>query len=257
MAGHFQIYAKNAGPWETVGQFDGPDDLTDAKAEADHFVESGKFDSAIVVEKIAGNDKAKYKPIYRKTTKHNQTPKSRSKIDSKPLELLIKKGLTGEWIAIPEVYAKRHKYYDVNGFLAWICVIFVINPFLGVIGYFGGYMSVPAEGILILTGIFAIDFAIEWGLAWALWKKKKWFPGCAVGFSTLIAILSLLTLDVIGLGKSLFLVTYILVSQRVNVVYKHRIRRQSLEYTIPPKKLENAKFISVKTQKKRKRKQRS
>lgn len=251
MTVHLQLFATNGEKWESVKDYSSPEDLGTARKFADQLVESGQFRNAMVVEKMADDPKVKFKPVYRKSLNAKK-----NKRKTERLELFVKTGLTGEWIVIPEKYAKRYKYYGVNGFLTWIGLALVVSPFLQLIGYtyFDDVLSAPLDAILFIAGIFAVESSIVWGLAYALWKKKSGFPICAIVYASVTGVISFLAVDVVGLGKSLLVLTYILISRRVNATYRHRIRRHDLEYTIPLKKLEYAKFVSAKDVRKKKRK---
>jgi len=252
MAGHFQLFASNGDNWQSVKNFSSPDDLATARMEADRLVESGQFQNAMVVERMAGDLKAKPKPVYRKSFK---SPKKR---ETESLELVVQKGLTGEWIVIPEKYAKRYKYYGANGLVAWLAFILVAGPIFELIAAFGGYHpDISLEGITdvgILLATFAVAAGLSWWLGWAFWKEKRKAAFYGITYFVILGILSLLALDFIGIGKSALITSYLLLSLRVNATYRHRIRRRDLEYTIPLKKLENAKFISATSPRKKKRK---
>jgi len=246
VAGQFQLFASNGDKWQAVKGFKNSENLALAQSEADQLVESGQFRNIMIVEKTAGDPKAKFKPVYRKSLNSKKAQKTER------LELVVKKGLTGEWIVIPEKYAKRYKYYGVYGFLCWIYFVLITGPIFEVIASLGGYgETLPLDSIPVLS-TFAVYIAMSWGVAWALWTIKRRAVTIAITYFSVIGVLVLLGGGVIPFGKCIFAITYLLLSRRVNATYRHRIKRRDLEYTIPLKKLENAKFVSAKSARKKK-----
>ena len=243
MAGHFQLFGSNGGEWQIVKSFNNPEDLALAQSKADLLLENGLFRKAMVLEATAGDPKAKFKPVYRKSL----NAKNPQKFER--LELVINKGLTGEWIVIPEKYAKRYKYFGVYGFLCWLYFILIVGPVFSVIASFNNYgEAFPTDNIPYYIS-FAVVCVVNWGLAWSLWKIKRRAATFAITYFSVFSIVTLLGGDLISFGKSIVVLTYLLFSRRVNAIYRHRLRRGDLEYTVPLKKLESAKFISAKNRK--------
>lgn len=246
----YRVYARRDGDWKQQKSFDSRDQFAEAKAFADRLARMSEFDGAIVLERVIDgvSNKPKYEPLYRARGANGDSAKIGKKPLPKPIELIVQKGLTGKWIVVDEKYAERHALYGIEGWLSFFVYTLFAGPLFSLIRDF--------ESLLALSAVHFADLALNclisgW-LLFLLFKRKRSFQIWVILTHLIFTPLLLLSGDFISFGKCVLVVCYVLVSRRVNVTFKYRVREDDLSKILPVKKLEAAKFVDANAVSKRK-----
>lgn len=249
MPATFKVYASEGGVWSQVKVFDSPNDEQEARAFAVDLTRDGKFERSIVVER--GSDGTangvayhlKYKAKKGANEPEATRPSAERRDAPAPLVLPVQKGLTGEWVFVGPRIAKRHKLYGVYGWLVYFAFSLGIGPFIEAMDILRGYDDTSAKSIGELVFTFVFICALCWVPLYLLHKRKQSFPSVVVSIFLVVLIACVAIPDFLAAGQSALLIGYVLLSKRVNVTYKHRVRRVDLQWIISSKQLAAAHIV--------------
>jgi hypothetical protein len=257
----FRIQTKLDGEWKTQKLFSNKEEFSNVLSTAQHMSQANEFDEVRVLEayeneadeKISYKQKYSSRDIFQATSEEDELPK-KSLVET----VAVDKGVSGEWICLSEKFASNHPLYGVGGWLSYLYFVLIVNSLAVVISPLLIIDSYSLE--VMLEVVLSFEFILP-GVAflvplYLLYKRSKKFPVWHISIWLIISVVNgadiLQSIFIsntpippeaaLGLGQSGLLTFYTLLSKRVNVTFKHRVRRNELHLVMSRKKIDALKF---------------
>ena len=155
----------------------------------------------------------------------------------------MQKGLTGEWIVVGPLFAKRHKLFGVYGWLAVLAFSLAVGPVVDALLFFAVGDEAAGTPLPVLAITTCVLLALNWFPLYLLHKRRPSFPAWVAWIQAFVLLVNVAVLDIVGAGRCTLVIGYVLLSKRVNVTYKHRVRRDDLQWIIAERQLASARFV--------------
>jgi hypothetical protein len=144
----------------------------------------------------------------------------------------------GQWLELDPADAQRHPLYGVGGWLALLAVILIVGAVLVAITAFQLLnMAFSGEGspgvLMIVMGFILPAFLVQIWLIVLLFRLSPIFPAAllivsgmaiALGVPSMLAFPPPAPRDLVSIAVIAIWMAYLVLSVRVNVTFKHRVR---------------------------------
>lgn len=146
----------------------------------------------------------------------------------------------GDWVYVPDHIAERHPLYGVGGWLILLMVLLAIGALLGVIGFFRIVGVAGASGLVtVLVVLLGVVTAAQVVCIVLAAMKSAAFPPVFLVIALLSILFGVLGLAVgdrprlgefLGIAVNTIWAVYVVVSRRVNVTYRKRVRADDAQF---------------------------
>lgn len=250
MDDQYRIQAKTDGEWKTQKVFSSRDSYGDVRSGTDNLAASGRFEAVRILEAYTDQESGEkayrtaFESDFQPTEKPLNETASKNRERPAPEIYKLKRGLTGEWVQLSETQAKQHPLYGVEGWLVPVCFLLFFSPF-AVFYHFDDPVGLNLVVIIVFIVMFWLPLAL-------LIIKSRFFQGVTMTLFLVFLVLfavgfslseSFQTGDLFEAGKLALLIGYVALSERVNVTFKHRVRRRSLGKIWNEERIKSAKFV--------------